>query len=117
MTPPELASCSSFVDTVSERIDEDKEDRFKRRIEIKFTDHSRLIGNEITYFDTNYQRYGYQWLTANNELIIRWDNAEHYEHILTYPHHQHTGSNENVQPSEPMTLEKVLVHIATALRS
>jgi hypothetical protein len=35
--------------------------------------------------------------------------------VATSPHHQHVGSEENVQPSEPMTLEKVLTIIAARI--
>ncbi|AQG78565.1 toxin-antitoxin system TumE family protein [Spirosoma montaniterrae] len=117
MMLPELEPYASLTVSVTERIDQDKEDRLKRRIEIVFIDLSRLVVNEITYFDTNYLRYGYQWLTADNQLLIRWDNAEHHNHIETFPHHRHVGSEENVQPSDPMTLEKVLVFIASQLNA
>ncbi len=116
MTLPELEPYPALAIHVNEQIDPNREDRLKRRIEVVFVNHSRLVANEIIYFDTNYLRYGYQWLTNDNQLIIRWDNAEHHSHIDTFPYHQHVGSEENIQSSEPMTLEKVLAYIATHIK-
>jgi hypothetical protein len=86
-----------------------------RKATIAFIDGSMLAIFEKLHRRNNHYRYGYQWLAADNQLIIRWDNALHYAHIPTFPHHQHVGSEENVQPSEPMTLEKVLTFIASQL--
>jgi Family of unknown function (DUF6516) len=36
------------------------------------------------------------------------DNAHHYKDIHTSPFHLHDGFEENVLPSEPMTLQKTL---------
>jgi hypothetical protein len=87
----------------------------KKRADIHFIDGSRLIAYEYVYFDTGRTKYSYQWMTADNQLIIRWDNAHDYPDLETTPYHQHVGSEENIQPSEPMTLEKVLQHIADQL--
>lgn len=59
--------------------------------------------------------YAYQWQTPNHQLLIRWDNA-HPVDLPTSPHHQHIGSEENIQPSEPMTLEKVLAFVANQIQ-
>ena len=87
----------------------------KIRADIHFIDGSRLIAYEYIYFDTGRSKYSYQWMAADNQLIIRWDNAHDYPDLATSPYHQHVGSEENIQPSEPMTLEKVLAYIATQL--
>jgi len=47
-------------------------------------------------------------MDEQNDVLIRWDNAHEVPGIDTSPHHQHIGSETNIQPSEPMTLEKVL---------
>ena len=82
---------------------------------IIFTDGSTLSVFEKLHRADNHYRYGYQWQTADEQLLCRWDNALHYAEILTFPHHQHVGSEENIQPSEPMTLAKVLAFIADQL--
>lgn len=79
-----------------------------------------LIDGSQLYVAENYVRltgwidYVYQWQTATHKLIHRWNNA-HPVDLPTSPHHQHVGSEANVQPSEPMTLEKVLLFITERL--
>ncbi|MGM9511925.1 toxin-antitoxin system TumE family protein [Larkinella sp. GY13] len=87
----------------------------KQRADIRFTNGTQLIAHEYTYFDSGRTKYSYQWMTTGNQLIHRWDNAHEYPNLATSPHHQHVGSEENIHPSEPMTLEKVLAYIASQL--
>ena len=56
-------------------------------------------------------KYSYHWQTKTGKLICRWDNAPHYFHLKTFPHHKHYGSQQKVLPSEETTLEKVLKSI------
>ena len=37
------------------------------------------------------RRYGYYWLTADDELEIGWDNAPHHVQLENFPHHKHIG--------------------------
>lgn len=85
------------------------------RIDIEFVDSTRLIAFDYLYFDTGRTKYSYQWMDADNQLIHRWDNAHEVPGIPTSPHHQHIGSEDNVHPCEPMTLDKVLSFIALRL--
>ena len=85
------------------------------RIAIEFIDNSRLIAVDYLHFDTGRTKYSYQWMDDDNQLIHRWDNAHEVPGIPTSSHHQHIGSEANVHPSEPMTLEKVLSFIALQL--
>ncbi len=61
-------------------------------------------------------RYSFHWMNANNNIIIRWDNAEHYPTLSNFPHHRHDGDEKNVLPDEPMNLFKVLDIIAGELK-
>ncbi|QJD80791.1 toxin-antitoxin system TumE family protein [Spirosoma rhododendri] len=88
-----------------------------RKARILFRNGSSLSIFEKLHKPDNHYRYGYQWQTADNVLIHRWDNALHYEQIETFPFHQHVGSEENVQPSKPMTLADVLTIIAQRITS
>ncbi len=88
-----------------------------RKARILFHDGSSLSIFEKLHKPDGHYRYGYQWQTVDNALIHRWDNALHYEQIETFPFHQHVGSEENVQPSEPMTLTQVLTIIAQRITS
>lgn len=91
-------------------------DRHTERAELTFFNQSRLIAYQSHFYDTDRKKYSYQWMTDSHQLIMRWDNAHDVPGIDTSPHHQHIGSEENVQPSEPMTLEKVLAFIADQLK-
>ncbi|TAE33581.1 MAG: hypothetical protein EAZ91_02930 [Cytophagales bacterium] len=81
---------------------------------ITFPDQSVLFIRENYILGSELINYSYHWQTVDHQIIHRWDNA-HPVPFETSPHHQHIGSEENVLPSEPMTLEKVLAHIATQL--
>ena len=86
---------------------------------IIFSDQSVLHIRENHVVATGWIDYSYHWQTADNKLIHRWDNA-HPVDLPTSPFHQHIGSEDSrnvgsLQPSEPMTLEKVLTHISAAL--
>ncbi len=89
-------------------------DQRTTRIEILFTNGSRLTAREYFFYDTERTKYSYHWMRTDSTLIIRWDNA-HPVPFDTSPHHQHVGSEENVQPSESMTLEAVLTFITLRL--
>lgn len=57
-------------------------------------------------------KYSFHWQKATGELRIRWDNAPHHPEVHTHPHHVHDGSETNVMPHAPITVEKVLVSIS-----
>ncbi|GAB3318728.1 DUF6516 family protein [Larkinella ripae] len=85
------------------------------KLKITLIDGSILHVRENHLPLSNWHEYSYQWQTANHQFIHRWDNA-HERHLISIPsHHQHVGSRENILPSEPMTLQKVLEHIANHL--
>lgn len=52
--------------------------------------------------------YRIHWQSGDGRLKRRWDNASHHQDIPTFPHHVHHGPAEAVDPSEPMTIQKVL---------
>ncbi len=84
------------------------------KIDILFIDDSRLVTFDYLFYDTGRTKYSYQWMSAANQLIHRWDNI-HAVDLPTSPYHQHISSEENIHPSEPMTLETVLGFIAGRL--
>jgi hypothetical protein len=84
------------------------------RGQLQFIDQSTLFIRENYVLESDWIDYSYHWQAADHQIINRWDNA-HSVPFDTSPHHQHVGSEENIQPSEPMTLEKVLTHIAARL--
>ena len=48
-------------------------------------------------------RYSFHYMTAESETIFRYDNSDHHEGLLNFPHHKHIGASERVidcpQPS------------------
>jgi len=56
--------------------------------------------------------YAYQWMTADNSLICRWDNTPHFPRLSSFPCHRHDGSEGNVLPDEARTISTVLDEIA-----
>jgi len=62
-----------------------------------------LIGGSISVLT-----YRLHWQTADGQLKYRWDNATHHREIATFPHHVHVQADGVVQPSEPMSIQKVL---------
>ena len=61
------------------------------------------------------ERYGYYWLTTQNELKIGWDNSPHHQKLENFPHHKHIGKQENRAPSPETTLEDVMRVIISQL--
>ena len=54
-------------------------------------------------------RYRYQWMDGERqELRERWDNVEHYPDLPNFPHHVHIGREENVEPSERLSIVQLL---------
>ena len=62
-----------------------------------------LIGGSLSILT-----YRLHWQTVDGQLKYRWDNAEHHQEIPTFPHHVHVQADDVVQPSEPMSIQKVL---------
>ncbi|QKZ13428.1 DUF6516 family protein [Spirosoma sp. KUDC1026] len=83
---------------------------------ITFTDSSVLHVRENYITVSGWIDYSYHWQTADHQLIHRWDNA-HEVPFSSSPHHQHIGTEDNVHPSEPMTLTEVLTIIAQRITS
>lgn len=83
---------------------------------LTLADQSVLHIRENYVSATGWIDYSYHWQTAKHQLIHRWDNA-HLVALPTSPYHQHVGTEENILPSEPMTLEAVLTFIASRLTS
>lgn len=79
---------------------------------LKFHDGSLLDFGEVIIL-RNRQieklRYAYHYQDASGAMLFRYDNAPHYPHLLTYPHHKHIG--EDVEPAQLPDLSEVLREI------
>ena len=62
-------------------------------------------------FNENEHKYVFHWMDKNNNLIVRWDNSEHWPSISTFPHHKHLGAEKKVQASTEVLLEDILEYI------
>ncbi|QEP41857.1 hypothetical protein D5085_01055 [Ectothiorhodospiraceae bacterium BW-2] len=83
---------------------------------IEMNDNSLLHVKEYRFADGS-RKYAYHWLDATGQLRTRWDNAHHWPHIATFPHHQHIERNDNVHPSTATSLEAVLQRIQQQVAS
>ncbi|MFQ5637289.1 MAG: DUF6516 family protein [bacterium] len=63
------------------------EDGFYIKINAYLVDGSELHVRE--YSDQQERNYLYHWQSSDRKLIMRWDNASHHKHLITYPHHVH----------------------------
>jgi len=68
------------------------------------------------YRDNELVYYSYYWLTADNDLIIGWDNAPHHPQIATHPHHKHLAKRKKLVASYERNLSSVLAIIAQRLK-
>lgn len=58
------------------------------------------------------RKYSFHWQDGAGRLRMRWDNAPHHPEVATHPHHVHAGSESNVMPHDPVTVEEILSIIA-----
>lgn len=56
--------------------------------------------------------YRHQWMDGERtQLRKRWDSKPHYPHLANFPYHCHDGSEDNVTPSERLSIRDVLMNI------
>ncbi len=89
------------------------ETAFYWKLKIMFSDNSVLFTKE--YISESVRKYSFHWQTEQGDLKVRWDNAPHFPHIRTHPHHKHISTEENVAESYDISLEDVLTYIFSHL--
>jgi hypothetical protein len=80
---------------------------------VSFVDSSRLYFRE--YLDVGTDgidklTYSYHYQNASNQLVFRYDNAQH-KPILSFREHKHNSTN-NIIEAEAPTIDAVLIEIA-----
>jgi len=60
--------------------------------------------------------YRIHWQQRDGQLKRRWDNAPHHSDVSTFPHHVHLGPAEHIEPSEAMTILRVLAVVEEDIR-
>ena len=85
---------------------------------LRFSDGSALHFREFVHATASIQRLGYpyQYMDAEDRLIFRYDNAEHYPALPNAPHHKHAGSENTVVASAAPTLDAVLAEVELMVR-
>ena len=80
-----------------------------------FVNGSLLHIREFVNVKTGIERgkYTYQYMTIDNKLIFRYDNAPHHQdlNLPNYPHHKHSGSEDNIISSDAPLLANILKEI------
>jgi hypothetical protein len=60
--------------------------------------------------------YRYQWMdSSKKELRCRWDSTPDRPELPNFPYHVHQGDEENVIPSQAVSICQVLDLIADAI--
>jgi hypothetical protein len=89
---------------------------FLIKLRIDLIDESILFTNER--LQNGVRKYSFHWRRADNEVLVRWDNAPHHRNLPFFPHHKHdfqTGS-ELVTDSYDILLVEVLAYIQSQLK-
>jgi hypothetical protein len=77
---------------------------------ILFVDYSVLKFAEVKDSEKNEKiKYRYHYMSQQQELIFRYDNAKHYPKMATFPHHLHLPGQvvESTEPSLSDVLRKI----------
>ena len=98
-----------FVHEIESLSEEKRKTLFLRYSKIILSNYSSLHIKEI-WRDDQLFKYAYYWFSANNTLILGWDNAPHHNTVKSFPHHKHT--TDGVAPSDERNLVDVIDYIA-----
>ncbi len=99
----------SFIQNIEYLYEERRKSLFFRNGKIVLNNYSILHIREL-WKDEQLLKYSYYWFTANNKLIIGWDNAPHHIEIDSSHHHKH--SEKGIDPSTERNLPDVIKYIA-----
>jgi len=82
---------------------------FRFKAELQLVNESKLFIKEYI-FRGNERKYAYHWTDASENLICRWDNANHWPDISTFPHHKHLSSGvyESIETSFSDVLNAII---------
>lgn len=88
------------------------------RAQVTFIDSSVLNIRQVVIGESTF-KYSYHWQDQKGSMICRWDNAEHWPKIPTYPHHRHAVNQEQIIVKESYggDLIEVFEEIAEMIRS
>ena len=100
---------------------EEGDDEFSLVASIGYNDGSRLeidLTVDCSQDYPSWHTYSFHYMTNNNATIFRYDNSIHHTGLPTFPHHKHTGADEQVsahpQPSVRMIRNEIAAYLGTA---
>jgi len=73
------------------------------RGDVIFKDGSRLHFRELVSTDPSIQlvSYTYHYMRADETMIFRYDDADHFSKLPSAPHHKHIGENDVIAADAP----------------
>lgn len=92
---------------------DDREEIWFIRAEIRFMDNSLLHFRELWIWQNDQpfkKAYTYHYQREDEVMVFRYDNAPHFPHLNTAPHHKHIGETDVVAADAP-NLQSVLKDI------
>ena len=97
---------------------EDRGEVWFLRVNVYFIDNSLLHFRELFVGQENpfKKTYTYHYQGADGTMVFRYDDAPHFPHLPTAPHHKHIGENEVVAANTP-DLESVLKEIEALIKT
>jgi hypothetical protein len=103
----------TFVREIESLSEVKRKSLFLRYCKIILTNFSSLHIKEI-WKDDQILKYSYYWFSANDNLILGWDNAPHHNKVKSFPHHKHTENG--VQHSAERNLPDVIEYISSTFQ-
>ena len=79
-------------------------------------DDSRLQLRDYVFADGS-RKYAYHWMEPDGFLRRQWDNAPHWPHIATTPHHMHLPGENEPETSTVTNIEDLIAHVRQWLQS
>jgi hypothetical protein len=106
-----LLSASPFVHETILSVD-DRDEVWFIRADVHFIDNSLLHFRELFVKQDNpvKKAYTYHYQREDGTMVFRYDNAPHFPHLPTAPHHKHVGEDEVIAADAP-DLQSVLREI------
>lgn len=92
-----LESSSFCSNTSVEEIQEFSSEKFLIKVR---TSLNQILKLQIRIYK-NYLHIDYSYQVFDDSPIMRWDNAEHYTEVSTYPHHFHNPDGDVIE--SPLT--------------
>ena len=100
--------------------DEREDEILFLRGDIYFSDASRLHFREFVQIKQgqppNRYTYAYHYQRADETLVFRYDDTDHFPNLPTAPNHKHIGENDVIAANAP-DLQSVLKEIEALIRA